>query len=124
MKNLAGGEYTLSVSGRKIGVYRAERLAEGINIASATPDAWQPGGPWDVQAISLKSLTERGTQLNASDRSAKSYLPDSPLIAPLDEQTAIANEQLVALQRLVARPRPYQFVLQPSADQTTITSPK
>ncbi len=124
VNNLRGGEYTLTVSGRKIGTYRAERLADGINIASTTPDAWQPGGPWDAQAISLKSLTEARDEVNVSARSAGSYIPDSPLIAPLDEQTAIANEQLVALQRLVARPRPYQFVLQRSADQTTITSPK
>lgn len=124
VKNLTGGEYTLTVSGRKIGVYRAEQLAEGINIASTTPDAWQPGGPWDAQALSLKSLTEARDALNTADRSANSYLPDSPLIAPLDEQTTFANEQIVALQRLVARPRPYHFVLQRADDETTITSPK
>ncbi len=121
---LAAGEYTLTASGRKIGVYRAQQLVEGINIASTTPDAWQPGGPWDAQAVALKSLTEARDQLDIAARSANANLTNSPLIAPLNTQATAANEQLEDLQRLVAQPRPYQFVLQRAADQLTISAPR
>ena len=112
VENLAGGEYELTVSGRKIGSYRAQQLADGINIASTTPDAWQPGGPWDAQAVALKSLTEARDQLSQAARSANANLASSPLIPPLNAQAAAANNQLEDLQRLVAQPRPYEFVLQ------------
>ena len=121
--NLPAGKYQLTVSGREIGTYRSAQLARGINIASATANVWQPGGPWDAQATSLKSLTDARHDIDVSARLAAAYLPESAFIPPLNEQSAHANERIVQMQRLVARPRPYQFVLTREADETTITSP-
>src|SRR5262249_38297315 len=52
--NLPAGQYQLTVDGRSVGKYAHGQLAQGVNISSATTDAWQPGGPWDAQAGALK----------------------------------------------------------------------
>ena len=123
VRHLKPGTYTLTVDGREIGTYRPRQLEQGVNIASATSDAWHPGGPWDVQANSLRSLTDARYDVDAAERSAAGYLPDSPLIPPLRDEASHAMEQLEQMQRLVAQPRPYHFVLAQATEQTTITSP-
>ncbi|MBI3468150.1 MAG: hypothetical protein HY000_34525 [Planctomycetes bacterium] len=50
VRNLPAGKYLLSVDGREVGKYAHNQLAKGVNISSATSNAWQPGGPWDAQA--------------------------------------------------------------------------
>lgn len=108
---LAPGKYELVVDGRAVGSYDAERLADGVDIAWATADGWQPGGPWDAQATMLKSLTEARHELDLALQSGERTLPESDLLPPLRKETEEANERLEAMQRLVAKPRPYEFVL-------------
>src|SRR5262249_5281209 len=58
VKNLKPGKYTITAEGRALGSFAADQLEKGINIASATADGWEPGGPWDAQAWSLNFLTD------------------------------------------------------------------
>jgi hypothetical protein len=109
--NLAPGTYDLVVDGRAVGSYDAETLSGGVDIASATADGWQPGGPWDAQATMLKSLTEARHELDRALRNGESTLPESALLRELRHETDAANAKLEAMQRLVAKPRPYEFVL-------------
>lgn len=123
VRHLKPGKYQLQISGRLIGTWRSGQLAEGIDIASTTPDAWQPGGPWDAQAGVLKSLTEARDEIDQAARSLRANLSDSPLLETFAEEAEEANEQLEQMQRLVSKPRHYQFVLTRVADETTLTSP-
>ena len=56
--NLKPGKYDLTANGRGLGSLTADQLTAGVNIASATADAWQPGGPWDAQGWALNFLTD------------------------------------------------------------------
>src|SRR5207249_3092066 len=89
----------------------AKQLAAGVNIASATADGWQPGGPWDAQASVLKALTEARHQLAVAGMLSRAYLADSPVPEQFGKQAARTDEEIVAMQRLVARPRPYRFAV-------------
>lgn len=95
-----------------------------MDIASKTADVWQPGGPWDVQANSLKSLTDARHDVDGAAHTAKAYLPDSPLSSLFSEEAQEANDRLEQMQRLTAKPRPYQFVLSLVESGTTIASPQ
>ncbi len=111
VKNLAAGRYRLTVSGRDVGKYSARQLAAGVNICFATGNAWSPGGPWDVQASLLKSLTESRHDLTTASLLSSAWESGTPLNHSLHERSAAINEQIEAAQRLVAQPRPYRFVL-------------
>ncbi|MFO1096153.1 MAG: sialate O-acetylesterase [Planctomycetaceae bacterium] len=121
--NLEPGKYALTVDGRSVGVWNAQQLASGVDLASATTDAWQPGGPWDAQATSLKSLTDARHDIALSEHLAGAYLPESKALPTFRQQSAYANDRLEEMQRLVARPRPYKFVLALEEVKTTIASP-
>jgi lysophospholipase L1-like esterase len=109
--NLSDGRYEVIADGRKVGTFTPKQLAAGVNLASATADAWQPGGPWDAQANVLKALTDARHQLALANVVAKAYLAEGGLPAQLTPKSAQTDEELIALQRLAARPRPYRFVL-------------
>ncbi|HEV7278686.1 MAG TPA: SGNH/GDSL hydrolase family protein [Pirellulaceae bacterium] len=109
--NLAPGTYDLVVDGRAVGSYGADALSAGVDIASATADGWQPGGPWDAQATMLKSLTEARHELDLALQSGERTLPESELLPAVQKETDAANARLEGMQRLVAKPRPYEFVL-------------
>jgi lysophospholipase L1-like esterase len=112
VKNLPAGKYALKVDGRSVGSYSADQLAGGINIASATGDAWQPGGPWDAQATLVKSLTDARHDLQTAALLARLYLPEHPTSAALLPDVDPADERIVALQRTAAAPQAYRYVLQ------------
>jgi lysophospholipase L1-like esterase len=109
--NLEPGAYDLTVDGRAVGSYDAGALAGGIDIASATADGWQPGGPWDAQATMLKSLTEARHELDLALLGGERTIAESALLPELRQETAATNERIETMQRLVAKPRPYAFVL-------------
>jgi hypothetical protein len=111
VKNLPPGQYEVLAAGRLVGCFSAQQLAAGLNIAAVTPDAWQPGGPWDAQWTALSPLTEARDQLALSQSRAAAYLQQHPDLAGLHEQAAAINERLETLQRAVARPLPYAFVV-------------
>jgi len=79
VNNLTADRYEVTVDGRKIGTFTRQALAKGVNIASATGDAWQPGGPWDAQAQVLKSLTEARHDLAVAQVLANAYVKEGPL---------------------------------------------
>lgn len=114
---LAEGKYTLTVDGRSTARFTAKHLAAGVNIASTTTSGWQPGGPWDVQASLLKSLTEARHELDTARLLSRLYLPEHALVDELERETVPAEEKIVALQRLAARPRPYHFVVRRVEDE-------
>ena len=122
-QNLRPGSYTLTAGGREVGTWHSADLQRGINIASATANVWQPGGPWDAQATALKSLTDARHNLQTATQYLTGYLPDSPVIAPLKQQASVENARLEEMQRLVAKPRPYRFVLTRRKELTRITAP-
>jgi lysophospholipase L1-like esterase len=115
VKGLAGGRYEVLAEGRPLGTWDAGRLAEGLNIASATADGWQPGGPWEAKAWGLIELTRARNDLAESLRELDHYLPSDPDLASIHEQADAANARLEGLQRTAARPRPFRFVVRPAA---------
>jgi lysophospholipase L1-like esterase len=110
--NLPKGRYDVTADGRGVGVYTAEQLAGGVNIASATTDAWQPGGPWDAQANLLRSLTDARHEVDQARVHSRIYLPDGPS-KEFGGQAQDFDGRIVAMQRAVAKPRPYAFVVKP-----------
>lgn len=114
--NVAANRMELTVDGRKVGTFTKQALAKGINIASATGDAWQPGGPWDAQAQILKSLTDARHDLATAQVLANAYVKEGPLPLQMTLNAIRTDDDLMELQRMVARPRPYRFVLRPAAE--------
>src|SRR5262249_6033855 len=107
----APGRHGGRAGGRGLGTFTAQQLAAGVNLASATADAWQPGGPWDAQASVLKALTEARHQLAIACVLSRAYLQGNPLPERLGKRAARTDEEIVALQRLAAQPPPYRFAV-------------
>ncbi len=114
---LDAGRWVLTVDGRGVGTFPAGQLAKGVNLSFATANAWEPGGPWDAQASVLKALTEARHEVAVAGMLARAHLPGGGLPAGLDPGARKADEQIVALQRLAAKPRPYRFVLRKAEDK-------
>ncbi len=109
---LSPSDYRLTVNGRVVGTWSHDRLAGGINISSATPDGWEPGGPWDAQAATLLLLTEARHKLAQSLKLAPGYIGGHPGIPAIERDAAEINRRIEDLQRLVAGPVRYHFVLE------------
>ncbi len=118
VRGLKPGDYRLTVDGRVVGAWPAERLGEGLNISSATPDAWEPGGPWDAQAATLMMLTEGRNELAQARKLAPHYVKTNPNAAQAEQQAAELNARFEGLQRLTARPVPYRYVIEPAIAAT------
>jgi lysophospholipase L1-like esterase len=117
--HLPEGRYEVTADGRGVGVFTSRQLAAGVNIASATANAWEPGGPWDAQAAVVQALTDARHNLDLANVMARAHLAAGDVPAQMAPKSARADNELVALQRLAARPRPYRFVVRPAA-----TAPK
>ncbi|NQV24313.1 MAG: hypothetical protein HQ518_08075 [Rhodopirellula sp.] len=111
VRNLPTGKYLLTVDEREISRYSNTKLAGGVNITFATTSAWQPGGPWDAQATSLRSLTEARSRLAVSELLWNAHLKGSSERPAIAEKAAAIDFELQQLQRTVARPMPYRFRL-------------
>lgn len=94
VKSLSEGKYDVIVDDRKVGTYSASELEKSVNISSATPDPWQPGGPWDVQANILHSLTESRDKLDLSMLLTHANQPEKTRSQPFLENARVANAQL------------------------------
>ncbi len=116
VRNLPAGRYEIRVEGRLVGTVTERQLHEGLNIASMTADAWEPGGPWDAQAGVVKELTEARDKLTVGNLLRNQFLPEQPRHEALGSQVTEANDRLVALQRDIARPFPYQFEIRPKVE--------
>jgi lysophospholipase L1-like esterase len=115
IQNLPEARYEVLAAGRSVGRFTAGQLREGVNLASATTDAWQPGGPWDAQAAVLRQVTEARHQLGSARMLAGLYLPDDLLRPHFQQQADAASAQIEDLQRSMAKPRPYRFTIQRAA---------
>ena len=109
--NLPPGRYEILADGRALGISTDQQLAAGLNIASATADGWEPGGPWDAEAGILIHLTEARSKLAEAARSLDQYLPSHPDRSALHDQYRALNEQIEATQRTLLKPRPFHFVV-------------
>lgn len=111
VKELPEGKYEVLADGRKLATYSHKQLAASVNISFATSDAWQPGGPWDVQSTLVKHLTDSRSQLHLSQIQARAYITDETQLAALAADAAKVNASLEDLQRKAAQPRKYHFVV-------------
>lgn len=106
---LEAGEYELRVEGRLLGKYSASRLARGENIASATSNGWEPGGPWDAQSDAVKEIVDARDKAWGGEHFRRQFNGDNPASNQLERQARTADEALVKLARMIAKPYPYQF---------------
>jgi lysophospholipase L1-like esterase len=113
VSGLPDGKYEVLADGRSAGTFTAAQLAAGANIASTTNDPWQPGGPWNAQANLLKSLTDARHEVATAKVHAPVLLPASPVGGQFAGQADDIDERIVAMQRTVAKPQPYRFVIKP-----------
>lgn len=113
---LPPGKYRVSADGRGLGTFRSESLAQGVNLTFATENGWVPGGPWNAQANSLRELTDARHNLAASQLLARTFLTDDDLLAKLKTSAAQADAELIQMQRDLARPRSYRFIIEPVAE--------
>ncbi len=114
VKNLPAGKYDVVADDRAAGSFTAAQLREGVNIASTTANAWQPGGPWNAQADALVHLTNARSELEVANLLGRLHLGTRPLVGELATATQPTNARIEDLQRLVAKPRAYRFVVQPA----------
>jgi hypothetical protein len=84
--NLPQGRYEVVADGRSAGTFTAAQLTAGVNIASTTPDPWQPGGPWAAQGDMLHHLTEARHQVAVAKSHTRVFLPTAPATAPFGDQ--------------------------------------
>jgi hypothetical protein len=102
-----------------VGTYESTELAAGINISSATPDPWVPGGPWDAQAAVVRSMTDGRFEVAQSRKNAFTYLAGTK-----KEKTTIATADALNInfektQREAAQPFTYHFIIRPTAATKT-----
>lgn len=116
VKNLPAGKYEIRADDRPLGTVTARQLEAGLNISSMTASGWEPGGPWDAQAVAVKALTDARDHDWFAGRLLARYLPAHPDAAALARACTDSDEQLHRLQRATAKPWPYRFVIRRAED--------
>jgi lysophospholipase L1-like esterase len=111
VRGLTEGKYEVIADGRLVSKYSSQELAAGVNLASATPDPWEPGGPWDAQAAILRSLTDARSEMFTGLRAGDFYLPDKTKLLSIRRNVIAINSDIEQLQRQTARPTPYRFAI-------------
>jgi len=109
--NLANGQYEVLAGGRPLGKWDARALAAGVNLASATADPWQPGGPWDAQAQALKIFVDARDDIEFARRGMDQSLAAHPRLPALRAQTDAIEQSLIKFQRDLAQPVAVDFVV-------------
>ena len=109
VKGLNAGRYTVRAEGRLLGTWDATQLAEGVNIASATANGWEPGGPWDAQSDAVKELVDARDKMWMGGRIRAQHNDTNPKAAALAKEFERSDQQLTELSRAQARPYPYHF---------------
>lgn len=106
---LEPGEYEVRAEGRLLGRYTAERLDRGENMASATSNGWEPGGPWDAQSDTVREIVQARDKAWGGEHFRRQFNANNPGSAEIQRRAKRADDDLVALARSVAKPYPYQF---------------
>jgi len=115
VRDLREGRYEVVADGRLVGKYSNRELAAGVNLGSATPDAWEPGGPWDSQATVLRSLTDARSEMLMAVRLGGFYLPDKAQLESIAQDVKELNRRFEKLQRKTAKPAAYHFLVRPES---------
>lgn len=116
IRNLPDGDYSIAADGRALGKWPAAKLAEGVDLASATANGWEPGGPWEAAAWALADATEARSELGQVVPGLAYHLPDSPAIADLRARSREADARLEEVQRTLVAPRPFRFVVERASE--------
>lgn len=106
---LAPGRYEVVVDDRVIGVYPGYALARGVNIASATSNVWEPGGPWDAQATSLIALTNARAEIATALQNWNTFMAGSADRPLIDNDVNTIDYRLRELQHRITQPLRYEF---------------
>lgn len=109
VRGLAPGRYEVWSEGRLLGTWEAHQLAEGLNIASATANGWEPGGPWDAQSDAVKEVVDARDRLWMGNQFRTQYNAGNPSAKDLAMKFRRLDEQLTELSRAQAKPYPYRF---------------
>lgn len=115
ISGLAEGRWEIRAGGRPLGTWTAAQLAGGINLASASGEPWEPGGPWHAQGQLLKTITDVRDEIDWMRRDLRRYLGAHPCIDSLSAQTEGLENALRTLQRDLARPVETTFEVRPVA---------
>lgn len=117
VSGLAAGRYEILAGDRRLGIWPADQLARGIDLASASAEPWEPGGPWHAQGQILKTLTDLRDEIDWAGRDLHRFLAAHPAQSDLEKQRAAIESALISLQRDLARPVPTSFVIRPAAPE-------
>ncbi len=123
VSHLPAGEYELRAEGRLLGKVSAARLARGLNLASTSPNPWHPGGPWEAQSWTVKELVDARDKLWMSGVLRSGSLTNHPQRVELVRRTKDLDDQLVALQRLTAKPYAHHFEIRKAHAPATAQGP-
>src|SRR5262249_37935266 len=113
VRGMPQGKYEIIADGRLVSKYSSQELATGVNLGSATPDPWEPGGPWDAQATVLRSLTDARSEMLSGLRASDLYLPDKVKLVSIRRDITRLNSEMEQLQRKTAIPASYHFIIRP-----------
>ena len=117
IEHLPAGKYSIEADGRLVHTADADELVRGINMAHMTPDAWHPGGPWNVQSDIVKELVDARDKLLQGQRVEQAY-ESTRFLTPAGAETYQGlDAHLIQLQRQTARPRPYHFEIKRIGDE-------
>jgi lysophospholipase L1-like esterase len=119
VKSLKPGKYDIKVDERAIGAFSADDLNQGVNLCSATVSGWDPGGPWEAQAWLLNDLVKARFQAISTERAYSDYLKHHPQREELKLNTDAVNEKLEQLERKMAQPQTYHFVIRPASSKAS-----
>jgi lysophospholipase L1-like esterase len=111
--HLDAGAYEVLAGGRLLGHYSEKQLAAGVNLAFATANGWEPGGPWDAQSAELAMVTNARFEIAGSESYAAHFSHAHPQHDALRADSNQILAQLESLQRKVAHPFPVHFLLRP-----------
>ncbi|MBK8000641.1 MAG: hypothetical protein IPK15_18480 [Verrucomicrobia bacterium] len=121
---LDAGDYEVRAEGRLLGKYSAARLARGENIASATSNGREPGGPWDAQSDAVREIVDARDKAWGGEHFRKQFNGDNPDSAKLQREARKADQALVTLARSMAKPYPYWFEIRKATTSPPQTSPR
>ncbi len=113
--DLTPGRYEVRAGGRLVGTWDEKQLAAGVNLGSATPDGWVPGGPWDAQAHLLKRLTEARHEVGLARLFAPEFLRENPNRPAAESDLEELDAAIRNAQRRLAAPVPYRFIVRRAA---------
>jgi len=117
VRGLAEGRWEILAGGRPLGTWTASQLADGINLASASGEPWEPGGPWHAQAQLLKTITDLRDEIDWTRRDLPRLLAGHPERDALAEDARKIEDALQSLQRRLARPVDTEFILRRVAEK-------